>query len=249
MITGTLVRRSTKDIRRAPSSAIPELVAPTIFMLAITAIFGGLAMLPEFSTTEYVGFIVPFIMLEAAAIIGSGAGVNVARDIELGFTDRILVSPARHVSMLTAAALARVVRVLVACVLALGVAFALGSPFPGLDGLAVAFLVSVLFSFVAAAWSMMVALKLKTQDAGPAMQAPMILAVFLTASYAPKELLAGWLQGIANFNPVTPILTAARQGFVGDVTWGATWGGLLAAVVLWKLFSTASKKRLHALTD
>jgi ABC-2 type transport system permease protein len=33
---------------------------------------------------------------------------------------------------------------------------------------------------------------------------------------------------VAKYNPVTQILETVRQGFVGDVTWGDTWPGLLA---------------------
>jgi hypothetical protein len=33
---------------------------------------------------------------------------------------------------------------------------------------------------------------------------------------------------VARFNPMTNILALARQGFIGDVTWGQTWPGLIA---------------------
>jgi ABC-2 type transport system permease protein len=49
------------------------------------------------------------------------------------------------------------------------------------------------------------------------------VAVLFTTSYAPKELLAGWLRTIASINPVTHVLEGARQGFVGPVTWHTTW--------------------------
>ena len=54
------------------------------------------------------------------------------------------------------------------------------------------------------------------------MQAGVFMAVLFTASYAPLELLTGWLHDVAKFNPVTQIIDAVRQGFVGDVTWADT---------------------------
>ncbi len=56
----------------------------------------------------------------------------------------------------------------------------------------------------------------------------MFLAVLLTTAYAPLALLTGWLQTVARINPVTQVVEAARQGFVGSVTWGDTWPGYLA---------------------
>jgi len=54
------------------------------------------------------------------------------------------------------------------------------------------------------------------------------MAVLFTTAYAPQQLLTGWLADVAKYNPVTQILEAVRQGFVGDVTWADTWPGLLA---------------------
>ena len=89
---------------------------------------------------------------------------------------------------------------------------------------------------VAATWGTSLAMRFKSQSAAPLMQAGMFLAVLLTTAYAPLDLLQGWLATVARINPVTQVVEAARQGFVGEVTWADTWPGLLAlaglAVVL-----------------
>ena len=56
----------------------------------------------------------------------------------------------------------------------------------------------------------------------------MFCCVLITTAYAPLHLLTGWLQTVAKINPVTQVVEAARQGFVGSVTWADTWPGLLA---------------------
>ena len=72
------------------------------------------------------------------------------------------------------------------------------------------------------------ALRFKSQSAAPLMQAGMMALILTTTAYAPLALLQPWLQQIARVNPVTQVLDAARQGFVGSVTWAGTWPGLLA---------------------
>ena len=52
--------------------------------------------------------------------------------------------------------------------------------------------------------------------------------MLFTTAYAPLDLLQGWLQTVARINPVTQVVDAARQGFIGAVTWADTWPGLLA---------------------
>jgi ABC-type multidrug transport system permease subunit len=54
------------------------------------------------------------------------------------------------------------------------------------------------------------------------------MAILFTSSYAPQELLTGWLHDVAKYNPVTQIVETIRQGFVGGVAWSETWPGLLA---------------------
>jgi ABC-2 type transport system permease protein len=74
----------------------------------------------------------------------------------------------------------------------------------------------------------MLALRYKSQSAAPLMQAGMMALVLLTPAYAPLALLQPWLEKVAEINPLTDVLEAARQGFVGSVTWADTWPGLVA---------------------
>jgi ABC transporter DrrB family efflux protein len=223
-----LMRRGLNEILRVPGAAIPGVLAPTIFFLGLTAVFGNLTLLPGFTTESYQSFLIPVSLMQAAGFTGAATGVNLARDIEQGWFDRLLASPASRVSLLAGLVLSASFRVLIPTTFLLIVAFALGAHFPGLDGLAIALLIVMGMAVVAAAWGVTLALKFKTQSAAPLMQAGMLLVILTTTAYAPLDLLTGWLQEVARYNPVTQILEAARQGFVGGVNWADTWPGLLA---------------------
>ena len=67
-----------------PGAAIPGVLAPTIFFLGLTAVFGNLTHLPGFDTDSYQSFIIPISMLQGAGFTGAATGVNLARDIEAG---------------------------------------------------------------------------------------------------------------------------------------------------------------------
>ena len=56
----------------------------------------------------------------------------------------------------------------------------------------------------------------------------MMAVILMTTAYAPVALLQPWMADVAGANPVTEVIEAARQGFVGEVTWAGTWPGLLA---------------------
>ena len=227
-MTLALMRRGLNEIVRVPGAAIPGVLAPTIFILGITSVFGKLTLLPGFSTDSYLTFILPVGFLQGAGFTGAATGVNLARDIELGWFDRLLVSPAPRGVLLAGTVLSSSLRALLPVTLLMIVGLSLGANFPGLGGLLIAVLMAGMFSAIAASYAVTLALKFKTQAAAPLMQAGVFMAVLFTTSYAPQKLLTGWLHDVARLNPVTQVLEAARQGFVGGVTWSDTWPGLVA---------------------
>lgn len=227
-----LVRRAMNEITRVPGAAIPGVLAPTIFFLGLTSVFGSLTLLPGFDTSSYQSFLIPVSLMQGAAFTGAATGVNLARDIEQGWFDRLLASPAPRPVLLVGLVLSAGLRALLPATFLLIVAFAVGAHWPGLLGLAVAIFVVMGMAVVAATWGTSLALRFKSQSAAPLMQAGMFLAVLLTTAYAPIDLLQGWLQTVARLNPVTQVVEAARQGFVGDVTWAGTWPGLVALLGL-----------------
>jgi len=229
---GALMARAKNELVRVPGAAIPGVLAPTIFFLGLNGVFGALTQLNGFSTGSYESFIVPISMLQGAGFTGAAAGVNLARDIEQGWLDRLLVSPAPRWVLLSGTVLA-------------ASALALGAGWPGVDGLLITYLMVASMAAVAACWGSFLALRFKSQSAAPLMQAGMMALILTTTAYAPRALLQGWLQDIARVNPVTQVVEAARQGFVGNVSWAETWPGLLALVGMLALLGALALREMR----
>ena len=240
-----LMTRAKNELVRVPGAAIPGVLAPTIFFLGLNGVFGALTQLQGFETSSYESFIVPVSMLQGAGFTGAAAGVNLARDYEGGWVDRLLVSPAPRWVLLAGNVLAASLRSLVPATFVLAIAFALGAQWPGLDGLVVCYVMVAATAAVAACWGSMLALRYKSQSAAPLMQAGMMALVLFTPAYAPVELLQPWLEKVAEINPLTEVLEAARQGFVGDVTWADTWPGLVALAGLLALLGALALRAMR----
>jgi ABC-2 type transport system permease protein len=244
-----LMRRGVNEIVRVPGAAIPGVLAPTIFILGLTSVFGKLTLLPGFTTNDYMTFILPVGFLQGAGFTGAATGVNLARDIEFGWFDRLLASPApRHV-LLAGTVLSASLRALMPITLLIVVGLSLGVHFPGVDGLVLAVLFGVVFASITASYSVTLALRFKTQAAAPLMQAGVFMAVLFTTSYAPQKLLTGWLHDVAKYNPVTQVVEGVRQGFVGGVSWSETWPALLALAGLLTLVVALALRGLERTGD
>jgi ABC-2 type transport system permease protein len=248
LMVWALVRRSGNELLRVPGAAIPGVLAPTIFFLGITSVFGNLTHLPGFTTSSFQSFIVPVSLMQGASFTGAAQGVNLARDIEAGWFDRLLASPAPRWVLLAGIMASASLRSLIPGFVLLAIALAIGAHFPGPLGLVIALLVMMGVAAVASTWGAALALKFKSQSAAPLMQAGMLLLIFLTTAYAPLVLLQGWLQTVARYNPMTQVLEAARQGFIGGVSWADTWPGLLALAGMAALLTFVALRRMERIT-
>ena len=225
---GVLVRRAANELMRVPGAAIPGVLAPTIFFCGLTAVFGHLTLLPGFTTDTYQSFLIPVSMLQGAGFTGAATGVNLARDIEQGWFDRLLAAPVARPTLLAGMVASAALRALIPAAVLLAVGFSLGVNWPGVGGLALALALVMGMALVAALWGTALALRFRSQSAAPLMQAGMLLLILTTTAYAPLELLTGWLHFAATYNPARFVVDAARQGFVGGLDWSATWPGLVA---------------------
>jgi ABC-2 type transport system permease protein len=223
-----LTRRSLNEILRVPTGALPGLLAPTIFMLGLTAVFGRASHLPGFTTDDFRTFVLPVGLLQGAGFTGAATGVNLARDIEQGWFDRLAVAPMSRPTLLTGIVLSAALRSLLPGTVLVSVGFALGVHWPGVGGFLIAYALMMGMAAAMACFAITVALRFRTQQAAPLMQMGNFILTLFTVSYAPHALLAGWLQTIADINPVTQVLTGARQGFLGSVTWTDTWPAFIA---------------------
>jgi ABC-type multidrug transport system permease subunit len=248
-VVAALVRRAANEILRVPGAAIPGVLAPTIFFLGLTAVFGNLTLLPGFTTDTYQSFIIAISLLQGAGFTGAATGVNLARDIEAGWFDRLLASPVPRPVLLAGMIVSAGLRALVPAAFVLTIGFALGVHWPGIDGLLIALLLVVGMGMIAASWGVAVALKFRSQSAAPLMQAGMLTLILTTTAYAPLHLLTGWLQEVARYNPATQIVEAVRQGFVEGVSWHETWPGVIALLGLMALFGAFALRRIQRFAD
>jgi len=242
-----LIRRALNEVVRVPGAAIPGVLAPTIFMLGLSSVFGEADQLRGFSAAadDFRTYIVPVGLLQGAGFTGAATGVNLARDIEQGWFDRLLLCPAPRLTVLLGIVGSAALRGLLPATFLFAVALVLGVPFPGVDGLLLAILFVAGLASAMAFFSVSVALRFRTQQAAPLMQIASFSLILFTTAYAPKDLLTGWLQAIATVNPVNYVLEGVRQGFTGDVSWADTWPALLAMAAMLVVFSAVATRGMR----
>ncbi len=240
-ITLALWRRSLNEVLRVRGALLPATIAPVVFLLGMSGQFGRLTGLDGFPTESYLSWVLPLSCLQGAGFAGAATGSNLARDIEHGLFDRLLVAPVSRAALLAGPILGGITRSLVPTTVVLVCGVALGGEITGgVLGVVALYLASVAFCAVAALWGMYMAVTFRTQQAGPLMQQGVFLAVFLSTAYTPQPLLRGWLADAATLNPVTHVLELGRQATVAGIepSLAHTWPGVVALLGLGTFFGS-----------
>ena len=238
-VAAALWRRSLNEVLRVRGALLPATIAPLVFMLGMTGQFGELTELDGFPTDSYLSWIVPLSCLQGAGFAGAATGSNLARDIEQGWFDRLLVAPVARPLLVIGPILGAVTRSLVPATVVLIVGLALGAELTGgVAGLLALYVAATAFCAIAGLWGVFMAVTFRTQQAGPLMQQGVFLAVFLSTAYTPEVLLRGWLADVAALNPVTHVLEMARQATVEGIepSLAHTYPGLLALAGMGAVF-------------
>jgi ABC-2 type transport system permease protein len=224
-----------------PSLLLPSLLFPLFFFTAFAGGLSRVSDVPGFDFPPgYTAFQFVFVLLQSAAFGGVFTGFGIARDFEYGFARRLLLAAPHRSGLVVGYALAAVARWLVTASILTAVALVAGMEVggKGVDLIAL-YGLALIVNVAGLLWACGVAMRLRTMQAGPAMQMPVFLSLFFAPVYVPLELLQGWLHAVASVNPLTALLEAGRTLIAGDPSGVglafALAAGLAAAFSLWAL--------------
>jgi ABC-2 type transport system permease protein len=201
-----------------PALFIPGLLFPMFFF---TAFAGGLSRIdsvPGFDyEAGYTTFVYGFVLLQAAAFGGVFSAFSIARDFESGFSRRLMLGAVNRGGIVAGYWIAAFVRAATNIAVITVVALLVGLEIHG-NGVDVVglYTLALLMNAVALLFGTGVAMRLRTMQAGPAIQTPAFLLLFLAPVWVPYDLLTGWVHAAASVNPVTLVLEADRGFLEGD---------------------------------
>jgi ABC-2 type transport system permease protein len=238
-VAGAVAWRSIHRFVTKPQFLLPSIIFPMFFFVAFAGGLSSVGDVPGFDfPSGYTAFQFVFVLLQASAFGGVFTGFSIAADFESGFSRRLLLAAPNRLGILAGYGIAALTRAGIVGTLLFAVALATGMQVGG-DGVDVFGLIvlALLVNVTATLWSAGVAMRLRTIQAGPAMQMPVFILLFLAPVYVPLDLLSGWVEAVAHVNPFTVLIEGGRDLISGgDVRVWALYGvalALLAAFALW----------------
>jgi ABC-2 type transport system permease protein len=245
----SVAARMIHNVFTNPALILPSVIFPLFFFTAFAGGLSRVSSIPGFHFAPgYTAFQFVFVLIQSSAFGGVFTGFGVARDFEMGFGRRLLLAAPNRRAIVAGYAMAALVRALftmgVITVVALLAGMNVGGNGVDLFGL---YGLAVLVNLGAALWATGVALRARTIQAGPLMQIPVFLSLFLAPVYVPLGLLSGWIHAIASVNPATAILGTGRDLIAGEPAGVAAAIAIaLGLIALFGVWSLRSMRRAEA---
>ena len=236
-VAGGVAWRSTKKVWTNPQLLLPSLIFPLFFFVAFAGGLSSVGNVPGFDfPSGYTAFQFVFVLLQASAFGGVFTGFGIAADFENGFARRMMLAAPNRLGILAGYALSALTRAVAVGIMLFVVALASGMQVSGngvdLFGLIV---LALLVNLIASMWAAGIALRFRTIQAGPIMQMPVFIILFLAPVYVPLTLLSGWVEAVARINPFTALVEGGRDLISGQVF--DVWLMYAIAVVLLLVFT------------
>ncbi len=248
-VASAVAFRTVTTLLKNPSLFVPPMLFPLMSFAAFAGGLSRLSHIPGFDyAAGYTSFQFVFVLLQSAAFGGVFMGLAIARDFERGFARRLLLAAPRRGGLIAGYALGSLFRwsIVAALLSVVGLLAGMriggsGVDVFGLYGLA------VIVNVAAVLFAAGVAMRTRSSQAGPLIQTPVFMLLFLSPVYVPLDLLRGWIHAVASVNPMTFLLTTGRGLLAGDAHDVAlAFGSGIALVAAFALWARLGLRRAEA---
>jgi ABC transporter DrrB family efflux protein len=237
--TVVIAKRSLKRIRRQPDLLVGFTIQPVMFVLLFVYVFGGAI---DTGSLDYVDFLMPGIIVQSMVFGGFVTALGLADDLKKGLIDRFRSLPMWQPAVVSGRILADVGTNVVQLVVMFAVGIAAGFRFHAsfleiVAGIALLLVLGYAFSWVFA----FIGLSASSPEASNAFGFTILFPItFVSSAFVPVETMPGWLQPVAEHNPFTTMVDAARALFVGTPAGNDVWLAIVWAVVITGVFGALS---------
>jgi ABC transporter DrrB family efflux protein len=236
LLSSTLVigKRGLLKFLRTPQLVVLGTIQGAMFLLIFRYVFGGAIGV---GGLDYVDFLVPGFVMTSVLFIRMDAATGIAEDQEQGFVDRLRSLPIPRSAVLAGRALADTAELVWGLAITTAIGFAVGFRIHGSPTEALAaFGLLVVFGF-AFEW-MFLALGMLAGGAQAAQGLALLVfpLVFVSSAYVPVGSMPGWLQAVAEHQPITVMVDAVRSLTLGDAAeamFAHTRGWYVVRSLLW----------------
>ncbi|HEY6585004.1 MAG TPA: ABC transporter permease [Gaiellaceae bacterium] len=229
-----LARRSVIRTIRQPANWITPLIFPLALMAVNTGGLHAATNLPGFPTDSFLAFFIAFPFIQGSLFATVNAGVDLARDIQTGFLNRLALTPMQSPALLIGHLGGVIVMGFVQAAWYLAVALVIGVRLEsGVAGALVLFLLAVLIVLAFGSFGALAALRTGSTEAVHSLFPVFFVFLFISSMNLPRNLIeTHWFRTAASLNPVSYLIEAIRSLVIQGWNWEALGLGFSIAILM-----------------
>jgi ABC-2 type transport system permease protein len=208
-----LARRSVVRTLRQPANWITPLIFPLALMAVNTGGLDAATELPGFPSDSFLAFFLAFPFIQGALFATVNAGVDLARDIQTGFLNRLALTPMQSAALLVGHLGGVIAMGVLQALWYLAVGLAIGVRLEtGFLGAVVIFVLAVLIVLAFGSFGALAALRTGSTEAVHSLFPVFFVFLFISSMNLPRNLIeTDWFRIAASLNPVSYLIEAIRS--------------------------------------
>lgn len=243
-----LSKRSIVNTIRQPIAIVPSLTFPLIFLALNSAALAESIELPAFPPVDsFLQFMIATTIIQGGLFGAIAAGADMATDIEGGFFDRLIATPVTRTSILVGRVAGAFSLAFVQAFFFFGIATPFGlrveGGFLGMVGVAV---IAAVAGAGVGAISVAIGLKSGSTEVVQGSFPLIFISLFLSSAFFPRALMSGWFKTVADVNPLSHMIEAARSLVIRGWDIGEFTTGLAIACGIFVLGILISARALRS---
>jgi ABC-2 type transport system permease protein len=204
-----MAKRSLRHIRHDPEQLVNVTLQPVLIVVLMDLLFGG--AIKTGTHASYINYVMPGILVVAAAFAAVTTTISVAADLGEGVIDRFRTLPMVKSAIVTGHVIADLARSLVGFAVAIGAGYVVGfrpaaSPGGWAASVAVFLLVTLALSLIAA----VIGLFGQSVEVAQQLAAVIIIPIFFSSAFVPADTMPSWLRVVTANQPVTQAVDTLR---------------------------------------
>lgn len=251
-----LARRNLTHVRYVPEKLLDVTVQPLMFVVLFVYVFGGAIHVPGGSYRDY---LMAGIFVQTLSFSSAASAISIAEDMAKGVVERLRSLPMARSAVLVGRTSADLAAACIGLTVLVATGLAIGWRVHSSVGAVLGALAILLLFAYAMSWvGTLLGLLVRAPDAAQGIMFMVVFPLtFVANTFVPTGTMPGWLQTIADWNPISAVTAAARQGFgnAAAIPTDPAWplrhpaaAALIWSVVLLAVASTLAARRFRVAT-
>ena len=208
-----LTRRNLIHVRREPQQLSDVTIQPVLFTLLFIYVFGSAMVLPGGGSYKQFALAGLLTMNLTTSTVGTAIGLSM--DLSTGVIDRLRTLPMSQGTILVGRSISDLLAAALCTAIVAATGLAVGwRPDAGAGAVVAGFAIALLFSYALTWLNACLGMAVSSPEAAQGVVFIFVFPLaFVSNVFTPTQGMPGWLESIANWNPVSAVASACRTLF------------------------------------